>query len=231
MTMRTKIGILIASAAATIYLALFLARSTPMTSHPAATLVRSIQILRIAQSERFQSDLRFAESNAEAAQMVGDQVKFGRIEGAGPVMELNVRAGGVIELLLDDKDRDGRRQRAIFLPMMADPIGSQTVQWQCYSANWENVAQAGFGCAFNKTAWELERQHVARLRAAVAQQEKELERSRAQRESEQARADFDRQRAELARESERAREEEEKQLARIERETERARVEYERRRQ
>ena len=218
-------------ALATICLGLVFTHSTPRVNTAAATLARSTQILRIAQTEKFQSDLRFAESNGEAAQLVGGSVTLGRIEGAEPVVELNVREGGVIELLLDAKDQDGRRLRAIFLPLLTEPIGNLPIQWQCYSANWENMAAVGADCRFDKKAWELERQHVARLHAAIAQTELDAERSREKYASDQARADFERQRAQLARESERVREEEQRQLARIERETERARIEYERQRQ
>jgi hypothetical protein len=229
--LRKKTGILIASALATICLMVIFTRVPPQASPAAATLARSVQSLRLAQTEKFQSDLRFAESNAEAAQLLGDNFRLGRIAGAEPVVELNVREGGVIELLLDEKDRDGHRLRAIFLPQVGEPIGSEPVQWQCYSANWKNVAGMGSGCRFDATAWELERRLVRRLRAAITQSEQEAEGARARHESEQANADFERQRAQLARESERSREEEEKQLARIERETEWARVEYERKRQ
>lgn len=226
--MRRKIGILLAAALATICLMVVFLRPTPRVGTAGTTLAASIQIIRVAQTELFQADLRFAESNVEAAQLVGGSVKFGRIQGAEPSVELNVREGGVIEILLDEKDKDGRRLRAIFLPRVAEPIGSEPLQWQCYSANWENVTGMGIGCRFDKTAWEMERQHVARLRAAIAQTEQDAERSRAKHESEQASADFERQRSQLERESERAREEEEKQIARLERETERARIEYER---
>ena len=230
--MHKKIAILVASALVTMYLALALMRpSARVSSTAASTLMRSIQTLRLAQTEKFQSDLRFAETNAEAVQLVGGYVKLGRIEGADPVFEMNVRDGGVIELLLDEKDPDGGRLRVIYVPLLAEPIGSSPVQWQCYSANWEAVAGMGIDCRFDKTAWTLERRHVARLHAATAQIEQEAEQARVKHESERANADFERQRAQLARESERAREEEERQLARIERETERARIEYERRRQ
>jgi hypothetical protein len=229
--LRNKLGILVAATIATIWLGMVFTRTTPRANNAAATLAWSTRILRVAQTEKFQTDLRFAESNAEAAQLVGSSVKLGRIEGAEPVMELNVREGGVIELLLDEKDKDGSRLRAIFLPLMAEGVGNPPVQWQCYSANWENMAALGNDCRFDKTAWALERQHVARLHAAITQLEREAERSRENRESDQARADFERQRAQLARESERTREEEQRQLARIERETERVRLEYERRRQ
>jgi hypothetical protein len=225
-----KIGILIAAALGTIFLAVFFSRTPSRVNLSPSVLAGSIQSLKVAQTEKFQSDLRFAESNAEATQLVGGAVKLGRIDGAGPVTELNVRDGGVIELLLDDKDTDGQRLRAIFLPQLAEPNGNPMIQWQCYSANWQYVAVAGSDCQFDKRAWEIERGHVSRLRARNAQLERDAEHSRAKFESDQASADFERQRAQLARESERAREEEERQLAQIERETERARVEYERQR-
>lgn len=228
--MGKKIGVHIAAALATIFLMVVFMSATQPAYTAAPALARSIQSLRLAQTEMYQSELRFAESNVEAAQLFGGYIKLGRIEGAQPVVEMNVREGGVIELLLDEKDRDGRRLRAIYLPLVAEPIGTPPIQWQCYSANWERVAGLGSGCRFDTTAWEMERQHVARLRASAAQIEQDAERSREKYESERARADFDRQRAQLERESERAREEEERQLARIERETERARIEYERQR-
>ncbi|MBL0123887.1 MAG: hypothetical protein IPP88_14560 [Betaproteobacteria bacterium] len=229
--MRNKIGILIAAALVTIFVAVFFSRSAPQVNTASANLMGSLRHLRTAQTERFQSDLRFAESNAEAAELVGGTVKLGRIQGAEPVTELNVREGGVIELLLDDKDKSGQRLRAIFLPQLAEPIGNLPIQWQCYSANWQYVTVLGNGCRHDETAGDIERKHVARLRAAGAQMERDAELTRAKYESEKAAADFERQRAQLARESERAREEEERQLARIERETERARIEYERHRQ
>jgi len=228
---RNNLGILIAAALASIFVGLLFTRATPRVNTAATMLARSTQALRIAQTEMFQSDLRFAESNAEAAQLTGGSVTLGRIEGAGPVVELNVREGGVIELLSDDKDKAGQRLRAIFLPLLAEPTGNSPVRWQCYSANWDNVAALGSDCRFDKAAWELERAHVARLRAALAQAEQDAERSRETAESDRARIDFERQRAQLARESERAREEEQRQLDRIERATERARLAYERRRQ
>ncbi|MEO8101128.1 MAG: hypothetical protein ABI790_01290 [Betaproteobacteria bacterium] len=225
-----KIGILVASALATIYLVMFVMRGAPRAEIATPALVRAVQVLKIAQTEKFQSDLHFAESNAEALQLVGGSVRLGRIDGASQVAELNVREGGVIELLLDEKAKDGR-VRAIFLPVTGETIGSEPLQWQCLSANWESVAGAGLGCRFDPAAWDLERRHVAKLRAAKANSEQDAENARTKRESEQANADFERQRAQLARESERAREEEERQLARIVRETEQARIEYERRRQ
>ncbi len=229
-TVRNKIGILIAAALATIFVAVFFSRSSPHVNTASAILTGSLQSLRIAQTEKFQSDLRFAESNTEATELVGGSVRLGRIQGAEPVTEMNVREGGVIELLLDDKDKAGQRLRAIFLPQLAEPIGNPPIQWQCYSANWQYVTVLGNGCRFDETAGEIERQHVTRLRAASTQMERDAEHARARHESEKASADFERQRAQLARESERAREEEERQLARIERETERARIEYERQR-
>ena len=229
--MHKKVTILVAAALGTAFLAWLLMSSSHQVNFASPTLMRSTQALKLAQTEKFQSDLRFAESNSAAMLLVGGSVKLGRIEGAEPVVELNVRDGGVIELLLDEKDKSGQRLRAIFLPLLAEPFGQSPVQWQCYSANWDGVEAMGHDCRFDKTAWEREREHVARLHAATAQMEQDAERSRANFESDHADADFERQRAQLARESERAREEEERQLARLERETERARIEYERRRQ
>ncbi len=229
--MYRKIVILVASALATIYLLVFLMRVAPPSHNKAVVLVRSIQVLKVAQTEKYQSDLRFAESNAEATQLVGSQIKLGRIDDAGQVVEMNVGEGGVIELLLSERDREGRRLRAIYMPVMSEPVAGGPFQWQCLSANWEGVSGIGSDCRFDRMAWEQERAHVARLRSTNEKMEQDAERLRARRESEQAHADFERQRAQLARESERAREEEERQLARLERETERARIEYERKRQ
>jgi hypothetical protein len=226
--LRNKIGVVLAVALATVWLAVFLARPLPRMSYSTPSLTRSSQILKVAQTEKFQTDLRFAETNAEAAQLVGNDIKLGRVNDGGPVVEMNVREGGVIEFLLNDRDRGGQPLRAIFLPMMVDPHTSTPFQWQCFSANWEKVAELDSDCRYDPSAWELERQHVMRLRAAAQKMELEWERSREKSQSEQAAADFDRQRAQLARESERAREEEQRELARIERETERARIEYER---
>lgn len=227
-TLRNLIGILVAAAVLTAYAVLVLTRAPPPLGHVAATLLASTQLLKVAQTEKFQTDLQFAESNAEAARLVGNQIKLGRIEGADPVVELNVREGGVIEYLLDKKDNDGKPLRVIYLPQVGDPVGSQAIDWQCYSANWSGVTKLASHCRFDTTAWEMERRHVAGLRAAAGKSGRDAERSLAKFDADHARDDFERQSAQLQRESERAREDEEKQLARIERETERARIEYER---
>lgn len=229
--LRSNIGILIAVALATIFLAIFFLRASPRISVPPPALAHSIQTLRLVQSEKFQSDLRFAESNAEAALLVGGMVKLGRIEGAEPIVELNVREGGVIELLLDANAKEGQRRRVIYLPQIDEPLGVAQIQWQCYSANWPHVSELAGNCLFDKNAGEFERRHVTRLHDAIAKSEQEAERQRANYEAEKANADFERQRAQLSRESERARQEEERQRARLEREVERARIEYERQRQ
>jgi hypothetical protein len=92
------------------------------------------------------------------------------------VVELNVREGGVIELLSDVKDKAGQRLRVIFLPLLVEPTGHSPVRWQCYSANGDSVAALGSDCRIDTSAWELERAHVARLRAALAQTEKDASR-------------------------------------------------------
>ena len=222
------IGIFVAAALLSAYAMLGLMRATSPAPGVVMTLTEATQILKVAQTEKFQTDLQFAESNADAARLVGNLVRLGRIENADPVVELNVRAGGIIEHLLDKKDSGGNPLRVINIPEVGDPVGSQLIVWQCYSANWSGVNTIGSQCRYDASAAEIEQRHVARLRAAAARTEKDAELSRAKYESDRVRGDFERQRAELERESERARDEEEKQLARIERETERAQIEYER---
>lgn len=226
-TLRSLIGIVVAAALMTAYAAVLLGRGVAV-KNPGATLAGATQLLRIAQTEKFQSEMKFAESNEEAARLVGSQVKLGRIDASDQVIELNVREGGVIEYLLDRKDGDGKPLRVIYLPQVGDSIGSAPVSWHCYSANWRGVSRIGSNCSYDITAWEKERRHVAALRASWAKLESDAEESRHQRETARAQSEFERDRARSLREAERAREDEERQLAVLERETERMRIESER---
>ena len=227
-TLRNMIGIFVAAALLSAYAMLGLMRATSPAPSVVMTLAEATQMLKVAQTEKFQTDLQFAESNADAARLVGNLVRLGRIENADPVFEVNVRAGGIIEYLLDKKDSGGNPLRVIYIPEVGDPVGSQPIVWRCYSPNWSGVKTIGSQCRYDASAAEIEQRHVLSLRAAAARTEQDAEVSRAKYESDRVRGDFERQRAELERESERARDEEERQLARIERETERARIEYER---
>ncbi|MEP7156040.1 MAG: hypothetical protein ABI905_09715 [Betaproteobacteria bacterium] len=226
-TLRNLIGILVAAALITAYATILLNRNL-QPPNPGATLAGATQMLKIAQTEKYQAELKFAESNAEAARLVGNQVKLGRIAGAGDVVELNVREGGVIEYLLDKKDGDGKPLRVIHLPQVGEPAGSTPISWKCYSANWRGVSREWSNCIYDVGAWDRERRHVAALRMDTAKRESDAEESQRWRESENAQRDFERDRARGLREAERTREDEERQVAAIEREAERLRLESER---
>jgi hypothetical protein len=219
--MRRSLGILIAAALATILVVVLPMRSRTLSPAAMQSLVQVTQLLKAVQTEKYHAELHFAESNAEAQRLVGGQVKLGRIEGAAPIVEINVRPGGVIEYLLDKRDGAGERLRAILLPKVSDPLGGGLLEWQCLSVNWDGVTEMFGGCRVDKTAWEMERNHVARLRAAAATVERDAERARMQAEAARARTEFDSDRARLAREAERARLEEEREAAALAREAER----------
>ena len=227
--LRNLIGIVVAAALMTGYALIVLTRASSGSRNPANTLIGATQLLKVAQAEKFQTDLKFAESNAEAASLVGNQVKLGRIDGADQVIELNVREGGVIEYLLDKKDGDGKPMRVIYLPQVGDPVGSVPLSWQCYSANWRGVSQFWRNCSYDTTAWDKERRHVASLKANAEKYERDADENRRKLEAERARSEFEQDHARRLQEGERAREDEEKQLAAMERETERMRIEIERR--
>ncbi len=228
-TLRNLIGTLIGAAVLTAAATLMLTGvGRPVGGGTVVTLASATQTLKVAQTEKFQSDMKFAESNAEAAAMVGKQVKLGRIDGADRVLELNVRPGGVIEYLLDKKGDDGNPQRVIYLPQVGDPIGSQRLEWRCYSGNWSGVGMVWSNCTYDRAAWDMERRHVANLRAFAEKSEGDIEKSRAKYESDRARDDFERDRARRLSEADRQREDEERETARLEREVERARIENER---
>ena len=229
-TLRSLIGVVIAAATFTVVISLVFTRAAPPGARSGGmmNLVGATQMLKVVQTEKFQTDMKFAESNTEAARMVGHQIRLGRIDGADRVIELNVREGGVIEYLLDKNGSDGKPQRVIYLPYVGDPVGSIPLEWRCYSANWSGVARVWGNCTYDAKAGDMERRHIANLRGATEKAERDAENNLAKREGERVRDDFERQRAIRLRDAERAREDEERQTARIERETEYARIELER---
>lgn len=228
-TLRNLIGILIAAAVFTALATLMLTRMARSTGGSSVvTLASATQILKVAQTEKFQTDMKFAESNDEAKAMLGNQIKLGRIDGADRVQELNVRAGGVIEYLLDKKGDDDKPQRVIYLPYVGDPMGSQPIEWRCLSGNWSGVGMTWGNCTYDKGAWDRERQHVASLRASADKLEGDAESRRAKYESDRVRTDFEREREYRLREADRQREYEERDAARLAREAERAHIESER---
>ena len=232
-SLRNLIGIVIAATLLTVYAAIVLTRASAPTRNPGNTLAGATQMLKIAQAEKFQSDMKFADSNVEAQRFVGNQVKLGRLSGADQVAELNVREGGVIEYLLDRKDDEGKPLRVIYLPNVGEPPGSIPISWQCYSANWRGVSLSTpfwQNCQYDTTAWDKERRHVAALKSAADKFERDAEESRRKRDTERAQSAFEQDRVRSLREAERTREEEERQAAALERETERARIESERQR-
>ena len=232
-SLRNLIGIVVAAALLTVYAAIVLTRAAGVSRNPGNTLAGATQMLKIAQTEKFQSEMKFAESNVEAQRLVGNQVKLGRIDNADHVAELNVREGGVIEYLMDRKDDAGKPLRVIFLPIVGEPPGSVPLSWQCYSANWRGASlssPAWQNCHYDTTAWEKERRHVAALKVAAEKFEREAIESRGKHEAERAQSAFEQDRARSLRDAERAREEEERQAAALERETERARIDSERQR-
>jgi hypothetical protein len=204
MILGKNIGIVAAVLVAAVA-ALILSSGQPRVGNAAEALARSIQTLKVIQTEMYQSELRFVQTNAEAAPMLGGTARLGRIEGAEPVTELNLREGGVIEFLLDQKDKDGQRLRVIMLPRIPDGMGN--MQWQCVSANWKYAAGMGAGCRFDSAAGQIERDHLTALRAAAAKVEKDAEAVRAKHAAEQANVHVERERERSLREAERSREE------------------------
>jgi hypothetical protein len=199
-----NIGIIVVIVVAAIA-ALILSSGQPRVGSAPEALARSIQTLKVIQTEMYQSELRFVQTNAEAVPMLGGAARLGRIEGAGPVTEMNLREGGVIEFLLDRKDKDGQRLRVIMLPQIPDGMGN--MQWQCVSANWKYAAGMGTGCRFDPAAGQIERDHLAALRATAAKVEKDAEDARAKQAAEQANVHVERERERSVREAERNREE------------------------
>ncbi|MEQ1517394.1 MAG: hypothetical protein ABL931_12995 [Usitatibacteraceae bacterium] len=187
--------------------ALFAFTGQPRVGNAPVALARTIQTLKIVQTEMYQSELKFAESNAQIAPMLGGAARLGKVEDAGPVVEVNVRAGGVIEFLLSAKDKEGKQLRAIFLPRPQQYAGGGPIYWECYSANWQYVPGFGAGCRFEKTADDIEKQHIAQLRAVEAKLVKDAEDARAKELEVQANRFVERQREQNAREAERNRDE------------------------
>lgn len=204
--MLKNIGIIVVVIMAGIF-ALVAFTGQPRVGNAPEALARTIQMLKVVQTEMYMSELRFAESNAQVAPMLGGAGRLGRVDGAGPVVEVNVRAGGVIEFLLSAKDKEGKQLRAIFLPRPQQYAGGSPIQWECYSANWQYVPGLGAGCRFDKTAEDIEKQHVAQLHAVEAKVAKDAEDARAKELAEQANRFIERQREQNARESERSRDE------------------------
>ena len=202
--MGKNIGI-IAFIVVVVIAALVFSSGQPRVGNAAEALARPIQTLKVIQAEMYQSELRFVQTNAEAAPMLGGYARLGRIDDAAPVTEMNLREGGVIELLLDAKDKQGQRLRVIMLPQI--PGGMGAMQWQCVSANWKYAAGMGVGCRFDPAAAQIEQDHLAALRAAAAKVEQDAENVRAKRAAEQANIYIDRERERSAREAERSREE------------------------